>query len=263
MDAEAIEEPLADGDPDPGGTTDATEPAVRALPRAPIRRGADVLARRGPRDRRRRRRRHCRRRRHRCRGQRRQGDVGEPQPAAVRGAAGAIATWSPVARSWSTFTCSGADAGRGDRVARGPGGSLVVEVRPPCSYRLPLARRYPDGVARSRSGVYERFLHVAGRPVLTRAWGLPRGEVAIAALPAPAAWLRLRRGRGRDAARISRSPSAGPATRSPSTTTCGRFLARFARDPLLAPADPAGCPGTASGAARTPGRPSPGRSPSS
>ena len=32
MDAEAIEEPLADGDPDPGGTTDAAEPAVRALP---------------------------------------------------------------------------------------------------------------------------------------------------------------------------------------------------------------------------------------
>ena len=51
-----------------------------------------------------------------------------------------------------------------DRVARGPGGALVVEVRPPCSYRLPLARRYPDGVARSRQGVYERFLLVAGHP---------------------------------------------------------------------------------------------------
>ncbi len=78
---------------------------------------------------------------------------------------------------------------RSDRLTRGPGGSLVVEVRPPCHFRFPRGRRFPDGVARSRDGVYERFLHVAARPVLTRAWEGNRGEVAIAAMPAPGAWL--------------------------------------------------------------------------
>ena len=78
---------------------------------------------------------------------------------------------------------------RSDRLARGPGGSLVVEVRPPCVYRFPRGRRFPDAVARCREGVYERFLHVAGRPVLTRAWEANGGAVAIAAMPAPVPWL--------------------------------------------------------------------------
>jgi len=77
---------------------------------------------------------------------------------------------------------------RRDRLSRGPGGSLVVEVRPVGLYRFPRGG-FPDGVARSRDGVYERFLHVAGRPVLARAWELNGGEVSIAAMPAPAAWL--------------------------------------------------------------------------
>jgi 3-methyladenine DNA glycosylase/8-oxoguanine DNA glycosylase len=123
---------------------------------------------------------------------------------------------------------------RRDRVARGPGGTLVVEVRPPCSYRLPLARRYPDRVARSRNGVYERFLRISGRPVLTRAWGLSRGEVAIAALPAPAAWLRSVEDEIATAedleiavARIRNALAVDDDLRP--------FFARFARDPLLRP----------------------------
>ncbi|MCB0876411.1 MAG: DNA-3-methyladenine glycosylase 2 family protein [Solirubrobacterales bacterium] len=78
---------------------------------------------------------------------------------------------------------------RSDRLTRGPGGSLVVEVRPLCEFRFPRARRFPDAVARCRGGVYERFLHVSGRPVLTRAWETNGGEVAVAAMPAPGGWL--------------------------------------------------------------------------
>ena len=78
---------------------------------------------------------------------------------------------------------------RSDRLTRGPGGSLVVEVRPPCVYRFPRGRRFPDSVARSRDGVYERFLHVGGSPVLTRAWEGSSGEISIAAMPAPDSWL--------------------------------------------------------------------------
>jgi DNA-3-methyladenine glycosylase II len=78
---------------------------------------------------------------------------------------------------------------RSDRLTRGPGGSLIVEVRPPSVYRFPRGRRFPDGVARCRAGAYERFLHIAGRPILARAWEIPGGEVAIAAMPAPVAWL--------------------------------------------------------------------------
>lgn len=78
---------------------------------------------------------------------------------------------------------------RSDRLTRGPGGSLVVEVHPRGPYRFPRGRRFPDTVARCRDGVYERFLHVAGRPVLTRAWEAGGGAVAIAAMPAPESWL--------------------------------------------------------------------------
>ena len=121
-----------------------------------------------------------------------------------------------------------------DRVARGPGGALVVEVRPPCNYRLPLARRYPDGVARSRQGVYERFLRVSGRPVLARAWALPRGEVAIAALPAPAAWLGSTD--GEIASRDDLEIAVGRIRNALAVDDDLRpFFARFVRDPLLRP----------------------------
>jgi 3-methyladenine DNA glycosylase/8-oxoguanine DNA glycosylase len=123
---------------------------------------------------------------------------------------------------------------RRDRVARGPGGALVVEVRPPCGYRLPLARRYPDGVARSRQGIYERFLRVSGRPVLARAWGLPQGEVAIAALPAPAAWLGS--ADGEIAIRDDLEIAVGRIRNALAVDDDLRpFFARFARDPLLRP----------------------------
>ncbi len=74
--------------------------------------------------------------------------------------------------------------------ARRATGALQIEVAPPGPYRLG-SGRWPDAVARTRDGVYERFLHVDGRPVLIRAWELRRERrVAIAALPAPAEWLR-------------------------------------------------------------------------
>ncbi len=73
--------------------------------------------------------------------------------------------------------------------ARRRGGVLVAEVTPRSPYRLP-TQRWPDGVARTRGGVYERFLRVQGCPILIRAWELRReGRVAIAAMPAPPAWL--------------------------------------------------------------------------
>ena len=201
---------------------------------APILRGADVLARRGPRDRRRRRRRHCRRCCHRCRGERRQGDVGEPQPAASaarpgrsrRGRQSLVPGRRTPARALMPER---------DRVARGPGGALVVEVRPPCSYRLPLARRYPDGVARSRQGVYERFLQVAGRPVLIRAWGLPREGRSRSRRcpPRPPGWAPPRT---RSATREELEVAVGRTRNALAVDDDLRpFLARFARDPLLRP----------------------------
>jgi len=82
---------------------------------------------------------------------------------------------------------SGASGGRYGAV--GASGALVAEIEPRSPYRLP-RRRWPDGVARTRGGVYERFLHVRGCPVLIRAWELPReGKVAIAAMPMPPRWL--------------------------------------------------------------------------
>ena len=80
-----------------------------------------------------------------------------------------------------------APAGAGAPV-RDRGGSLRVEVEPPGIYRF--GGRVPDRVSRHRGGVYERFMHVAGRPILVRAWLQPRTRrIAIAALPAPAPWL--------------------------------------------------------------------------
>ena len=95
--------------------------------------------------------------------------------------------------------------------------------------------RFPDGVSRDRDRVYERFLQVRGRPVLARAWSLPRFDgVAIAAMPAPAAWLdrqdhevatgedlEVAIGRMRNALAVDDDLTP--------------FHRRFARDPLLGP----------------------------
>jgi 3-methyladenine DNA glycosylase/8-oxoguanine DNA glycosylase len=124
----------------------------------------------------------------------------------------------------------------GKLAAPGPGGALVIEVEPRSPYRLP-RRRWPDGVARTRDGVYERFLHVDGAPVLIRAWESARtGRVSIAAMPVPPAWLEVRRLGGRSAG-VDELEAA---------LDCGRralgvdddlseFHARFKRDPLLGP----------------------------
>ncbi len=125
---------------------------------------------------------------------------------------------------------------KADRVIRGPGGSLVVEVRSPMPYKLSLGRRFPDGVARSRDGVYERFLSVAGRPILARAWNLPEpGRVSVAAMPAPTGWL----------AEPDRRPPAGEAELEVAIARVRHALAvdddlrpfyeRFRADPLLRP----------------------------
>ena len=82
----------------------------------------------------------------------------------------------------------------------GPGGSLVIEVTPRSPYRMS-KRRWPDGVARSRTGIYERFLHIDGAPILIRAWEGPGKAVSIAAMPVPPAWLDSRRFAGPSAGR--------------------------------------------------------------
>ena len=68
-------------------------------------------------------------------------------------------------------------------------GGLIADVVPAWPFRMP-ARGGPDGVSRVRDGIYERFLHVDGRPVLVRAWERPRDRcVRIAAIAVPAAWI--------------------------------------------------------------------------
>ena len=124
---------------------------------------------------------------------------------------------------------------RSDRLTRGPGGSLVVEVRPPCVYRFPRSRRFPDGVARCRNGVYERFMQVAGRPILARAWELPAGEVAIAAMPAPAGVARGCRARARRSAPSSSIALERIRNALAVDDDLRPFLDRFRRDPLLRP----------------------------
>jgi DNA-3-methyladenine glycosylase II len=114
------------------------------------------------------------------------------------------------------------------------GGALVVDVKPRSPYRLP-AGRWPDGVARTRDGVYERFLHVDGRPVLLRAWEVPaEGRVSVAAMPAPSAWL----GEGDD-------EPARPEDLERAVASCRHAIAidddltefhqRFRRHPLVGP----------------------------
>jgi 3-methyladenine DNA glycosylase/8-oxoguanine DNA glycosylase len=114
----------------------------------------------------------------------------------------------------------------------GPGGSLVVEVSPPGSYRF--GGRVPDRVSRHRGRIYERFLHVRGRPVLIRAWAERSDRIAIAALPVPDPWLPCRyehRAAGADLEEaIRRGRHALAVDDDPIP-----FQRRFARDPLLGP----------------------------
>ena len=64
-----------------------------------------------------------------------------------------------------------------------PGSGMLAELTPRWPFRLP-ARGGPDGVSRVRGGIFERFLHVEGAPVLVRAWERRRdGTVRVAAMP--------------------------------------------------------------------------------
>lgn len=125
--------------------------------------------------------------------------------------------------------------GYGSAAAPGPGGALVIEVEPRSPFRL-RGGRWPDGVARTRRGIYERFLHIEGAPILIRAWETPPRRVSIAAMPVPPGWLYVR-------------PLGAPKAEREQleqALDCGRralgvdddlseFHARFRRDPLLGP----------------------------
>jgi DNA-3-methyladenine glycosylase II len=116
---------------------------------------------------------------------------------------------------------------------RDRGGSLLVEVEPLGIYRF--GGRVPDRVSRHRSGVYERFMHVAGRPILVRAWSQPRSRrVAIAALPAPARWLQRA---GAETATDADLEEAIGRTRHALAVDddLSDFKRRFRADPLLGP----------------------------
>ena len=116
---------------------------------------------------------------------------------------------------------------------RGRGGSLIVEVEPPCTYRF--GGRGPDRVSRHRGGIYERFLHVRGRPVLTRAWAEPgSARIAVAALPAPEAWLSRAGEETADDADLLEA--IGRVRHAIAVDDdLGRFHRRFAGDALLGP----------------------------
>lgn len=123
----------------------------------------------------------------------------------------------------------------GSAAAPGPGGALVIEVRPRSPFRLP-ARRWPDGVARTRDGIYERFLHVEGAPILIRAWEQRGRGVAIAAIPAPPAWLETRRFGAPSAEREQLEHALDCGRRALGVDDdLSEFHARFRRDPLLGP----------------------------
>jgi 3-methyladenine DNA glycosylase/8-oxoguanine DNA glycosylase len=113
-------------------------------------------------------------------------------------------------------------------------GALVVEVEPRSPYRLP-ARRWQDGVARTRGGVYERFLRIDCKPVLVRAWELrTEGKVAIAAVPAPRSWVV---GEAAEAAGPDELEQAVAAVRHALAVDddMSEFHQRFRRDPLIGP----------------------------
>ena len=116
------------------------------------------------------------------------------------------------------------------------GSGLVDEVTPPWPFRIP-ARGGPDGVSRVRDGVFERFLHVDGSPVLVRAWDRPRDRsVRLAALPVEASW--LSDGERRPRARRTHLEIALERARLALglDDDYRDFYARFKRDPLLGPA---------------------------
>jgi len=123
----------------------------------------------------------------------------------------------------------------GGAAARGPGGALVIEVEPRSPFRLP-TRRWPDGVARTRDGVYERFLHIDGAPILIRAWEAGRQRVSIAAMPVPAGWLHTRRFAGESAGREQLEQALDCGRRALGVDDdLSEFHARFKADPLLGP----------------------------
>lgn len=115
----------------------------------------------------------------------------------------------------------------------GPGGSLVVEVTPPGSYRF--GGRIPDRVSRHTGRVFERFLHIRGRPVLIRAWAESRSQrVAIAAMPAPERWLPRDYDAAASVADLEEAIRRGRHALAVDDDLAP-FQRRFARDRLLAP----------------------------
>lgn len=148
-------------------------------------------------------------------------------------------------------------------------GGLVTDVVPAWPFRMP-SRAGPDGVSRVRDGVYERFLHVDGSPVLVRAWERPREiSIRIAAIPVPPVWIEAaerllgergvkagwdRRPAPRPGSRRRRPDSAAAAAEAPPAGRAqlrkaidrvrhalaldddlGEFYATFRADPLLGP----------------------------
>jgi len=125
-----------------------------------------------------------------------------------------------------------APSGRYGPVSRG---ALTAELVPRSPFRLP-SRRWPDGVARTRDGVYERYLHVDGCPVLVRAWEVPRErKVVIAAMPMPPGWIEDDSERDcADAVVLERAIDRARNALGVDDDL-SEFHARFKRDPLLGP----------------------------
>jgi 3-methyladenine DNA glycosylase/8-oxoguanine DNA glycosylase len=99
--------------------------------------------------------------------------------------------------------------------------ALEIEVRPPWPFRLP-GRDGPDGVLRVRDGVVTRLLHVAGEPVVVRAWRRRGGEVVLRAAGASDERLEVAIERMRFALGVDEDLRP--------------FYERFRADPMLAPA---------------------------
>ena len=135
-----------------------------------------------------------------------------------------------------------------------PGSGVLAELTPRWPFRLP-SRGGPDGVSRVRGGVFERFLHVEGAPVLVRAWERRRdGKVRVAAMPVEPGWLEaggraVKRRPGKRRSAPASAPAAVRANRAQLERAIERtrhalgvdddyseFYARFKRDPLLGPA---------------------------
>ena len=132
--------------------------------------------------------------------------------------------------------------------AAAPG--LTAELRPRWPFRLP--RAGTDGVVRRRGAFLERLVHVEGRPVVVRAAQPSADRVVLRAVP------------------IEELPSAE--TRAACEEAIARmrfalaldddlrpFWESFRHDPLIGPSLRAR-PHLRVGRARTPSKPSPGRS---